>query len=369
MMIIDTIAKKSPHLSWLKDSTIYLVQHGSKAYNCQIETSDDDFKGIAIPPKRYWYGTLENFEQAELKDPDPDCVIYNVRKWFQLAVANNPNILEMLFVEPQHRLLVHPLMERILEKRDIFLSKKARHSFAGFAYDQMRRVVLHRRWLLDPPKGMPDRKDFNLPDLPLIGMENLAAGLAAVKKETDKLNFNFLHDLSSEERVALKHEVYRLMENLSIHKEDIFERSARKIGMDDNLIYILQKEREYNAAVENWKKYQNWLKTRNPKRAADEAKYQMDLKFSYHIVRLYRTCRDLLATGRLVVYRPDREEIMEVREGKWNFEQLQQYVVDMEEQVEKLYRESDALPHHPDVKAIDRLCREVVEEGLLIGEK
>src|SRR5271156_6546414 len=94
--VLDTIVKHSPHLGWIEDRTVLLVRHGSHAYGTNTPASDEDFKGIAIPPKNYFLGTMHRFEQAELKAPEPDAVIYDIRKFFNLAADCNPNIIEVL---------------------------------------------------------------------------------------------------------------------------------------------------------------------------------------------------------------------------------------------------------------------------------
>jgi predicted nucleotidyltransferase len=93
--VIDIIVKKSPHLGWMADRTVLLVRHGSNAYGTNTASSDEDFKGVAIPTKEYFFGS-KRFEQAELKAPDPDAVIYDIRKFFSLAADCNPNPLKLL---------------------------------------------------------------------------------------------------------------------------------------------------------------------------------------------------------------------------------------------------------------------------------
>jgi hypothetical protein len=39
------------------------------------------------------------------------------------------------------------------------------------------------------------------------------------------------------------------------------------LGMDDDLTELMQKEREYDKALTNWKNYKTWEKNRNPERA------------------------------------------------------------------------------------------------------
>src|SRR5205085_862996 len=138
--------------------------------------SDDDYKGVCSPPSKYFFGFMDNFEQAELKSPDPDCVIYSIIKFFNLAVNSaNPNLLEMLFIRPEHQLYIHPLFQSVLDNRDLFLSKKMCHSFGRFAFAQMKRLKLHREWMMNPVEQPPTRADFGLPDKPEIGKENLEA--------------------------------------------------------------------------------------------------------------------------------------------------------------------------------------------------
>ena len=38
---------------WVADRTFLLVRTGSHAYGTNIETSDEDFKGICVPPESY----------------------------------------------------------------------------------------------------------------------------------------------------------------------------------------------------------------------------------------------------------------------------------------------------------------------------
>src|SRR5690606_23784901 len=122
--VLDTIVKNSPHLSWITKGTCLLVRHGSHAYGTNVATSDEDFKGVCIPSKEYFFGFTKRFEQAELKAPDPDAVIYDIRKFFNLAADSNPNIVEVLHTDPSDHFIVTPIGQKILDNKDLFLSKK-----------------------------------------------------------------------------------------------------------------------------------------------------------------------------------------------------------------------------------------------------
>src|SRR5258708_1222386 len=183
---IETIIKNSPHMDWLSQGLVFLTKHGSHCYGTNVDTSDIDVKGIAIPPLKYFIGTMHRFEQVELKAPDPDAVIYDIRKFFNLAAANNPSIIEVLFTSPQDHLYVSDLGQTIIDNRDKFLSKRIRFSFAGYAHSQLHRIKLHRGYLLNPPTKYPTRADLGLPDQTLIPQDQLMAAEADIQKELDR---------------------------------------------------------------------------------------------------------------------------------------------------------------------------------------
>lgn len=323
--IVDIIKSRSPHLSWMDNGLIYLVRHGSRAYNCHIETSDDDYKGICIPPKQYYFGTLNKFEQAELKDPEPDTVIFEIKKFFSLAVQANPNVLETLFVDESDRLYVSDIGQEILNNRELFLSKKIHHTMRGYAHAQAKRLASHRGWLLNPPKEAPKRSDFGLSEIPEIPKGQLDSIKAEIKKKLDKFDFNFLDQLTNDQRIGIKEITTDIIAEMKMSLNDMWLGAARMIGLNDNIIEILKLEREYENADNHWNAYLNWKKGRNPKRFADEEKFGFDLKHAYHIVRLLTMCEEVLSTGKLIVKRPDREMFMDIRSGKWSYDDLMEF--------------------------------------------
>lgn len=77
--------------------TILKVRAGSHAYGTNTPESDEDFRGIIVPPLEYFFG-LKNFEQfaPDAHGEHGDIVLYDIRKFFQLACAGNPAVLEIL---------------------------------------------------------------------------------------------------------------------------------------------------------------------------------------------------------------------------------------------------------------------------------
>jgi len=136
---------------------IYKVVAGSQAYGLAREGSDVDIRGVCIPPKPYLLG-LSEFEQFE--NPTHDIVIFALKKFFRLALGCNPNIIEILYVEPQHILFINSAGERLCAAREIFLTRRAAETFGSYAIAQLRKLERHHRWIIAPPEKPPTPEEF-----------------------------------------------------------------------------------------------------------------------------------------------------------------------------------------------------------------
>jgi predicted nucleotidyltransferase len=131
---------------------------GSIAYGVSEDTSDTDVYGFCIPPKDVIFPHLrgellgfgkqqhrfDQYEQHHIKDKearkDYDIHIYNIVKYFQLVMENNPNMVDSLFVP--HRCVLHitKVGNMIRDERKSFLHKGCWHKFKGYAYSQMHKM-------------------------------------------------------------------------------------------------------------------------------------------------------------------------------------------------------------------------------------
>ncbi len=120
--------------TWLDSRLIMLGIHGSLAYGMARPESDEDYRGIVVPPTSYYLG-LDSYSQIQSKDPD--LVIYELRKFFHLAMKNNPNLLELLFLPREMEIRATWEWTRIKEHRYEFLSKRAGYTYIGYAQGEM----------------------------------------------------------------------------------------------------------------------------------------------------------------------------------------------------------------------------------------
>ncbi len=121
----------------LKGKILFLCLGGSHSYGTNIETSDVDIRGVALDSKEDIIG-ITKFEQ--FLDEKTDTCIYSLSKFIQLVSNCNPNIIEMLFCKPEHYFWVSDAGRMILENRHLFLSKRAYHTFSGYAHAQLNKI-------------------------------------------------------------------------------------------------------------------------------------------------------------------------------------------------------------------------------------
>lgn len=276
---------------------IYKVVAGSHAYGLDTPASDLDVRGVCIPPRRYLLG-LSEFEQWEHQDESGDAVIYALDKFVRLALACNPNIIELLHVEPRHVLFVNRYGRRLLEHRHLFLTQQVRQTFAGYAMSQLRRIERHHRWLVNPPDHQPTPEEFG--GRPVGGR-------------------------------------YKFPDQ--------------------------DAHQAYQAALKHWNHYQTWRRNRNPARAELERKYGYDTKHAVHLLRLLGMGAEILETGQVHVYRPDREWLRAVRDGLLSYEELLETAAAYEARLEELC-ESSPLPDEPDFDTVEALVVELQERFL-----
>ncbi len=136
---------------------ILRVIAGSRAHGLARPDSDTDTRGVCIPPKEYLLG-LGTFEQYEA--PGADHVVFALAKFVRLALEGNPNILEVLYSDPEHILHCEEFGERLLDNRAIFLSRRVGERFCGYAVHQLRRMERHHRWVVNPPQAQPRPEEY-----------------------------------------------------------------------------------------------------------------------------------------------------------------------------------------------------------------
>jgi len=361
--------------SYVEEHTIFETIIGSQAYGISTPESDVDRSGVMIPGRDYFLG-LQKFEQFQ-GFPGEDRTIYDIRKALGLVADNNPNMLDLLYVPSRCILKMTPYWEKVMDKASLFLSKKARYTFSGYAIAQLSRLKTHRAYLLNPPTHEPTRAEFNLPEEPIFPTAQLkSVCYAAIECIMEEEKPNFFQELDSiysgyiipllarfirEDQRALSMEWLQL----GIKSQAKAFLTVGSQYLKDEYLDMAGKEVLYYNATLNWTRYQQWKKSRNKKRAPLEEKFGFDGKHAAHLVRLMRMGMEALDEGKIFVDRTniDAEELKAIRNGAWSFEQVGQYAKDCDVKLGTLY-DSSRLRHTADLAAIHALCVDIVDSYL-----
>jgi len=143
---------------YLINSVQLEVITGSNAYGVSSDKSDMDVAGFCIPRKDMIFPNIKGeilgfgnqtkrfnqWQEHHIKDKDAkkeyDFQIYNIIRFFQLCMDNNPNMIDMLFVPRRCILHSTKIGERVRDKRHIFLHKGSWFKFKGYAYSQVHKM-------------------------------------------------------------------------------------------------------------------------------------------------------------------------------------------------------------------------------------
>jgi predicted nucleotidyltransferase len=363
----------------LKTHTVLFTIAGSRAYGTNTKDSDVDIKGVAIAPMNHYLGFLHRFDQADkpdhiqcfmeyLNDEEMEAAnktklegtIYDIQKFFHLAADANPNILDILFCRDEDVRVMTRAGKKIRDNRQMFLSKKAKHTFSGYAMSQLKRIETHRKWLISPPVEPPTRAAYGLTDSKLIPMEEIQAAENAIQKKLDSWEIDF-GEMDPAGKIYINEQIESYMKDLKLGTEDKFVIAAKAVGCSDNFVEQMKRERVYRTAKLHWKQFNDWKKNRNPARAELEKKYGLDVKHASHLVRLFSSCREILTTGTLNVYKEDAQDLRDILNGKWSYDDLVNYAKREDDALKNLY-ETSALPHSPDREKLNDLCVEIISE-------
>ncbi len=374
----------------LPDHLIFLTLHGSRAYGTARPTSDYDVRGVAIAPLKNYFSRhrweqfqrtspyLENLLIAHTPEYEEyarsegahqlDVVIFNVTKFFHLASQSNPNILDILFADRRDWIFAHLIWEKIYEQRHKFLSMRVQHAYIGYAMSQLKRIKLHRQWLLSPPKKKPSRKDFGLPEhrsLVAKDLRDLAESFLKKKQEEWQLD-ELLARLSEDEQQEMRERLLSYFEMVhgrpyDTRGEHEREQAAIQSGISEELYRRLQAEYRYRRALNDWKSYERWLKERHPERAKLEREFGYDTKHASHLVRLLLSAEEILETGNLSVKHPQATLLRQVRDGLWDYERLIDWAQKQEMTIKQLAAKRP-LPKTPDQEWVDSFLSELILE-------
>jgi predicted nucleotidyltransferase len=123
----------------LRPYVIYRCRVGSRAFGLAGEDSDDDLRGIYLPPARRHWSLFKLPEQLEFAAEGRDEVYWELEKFLKLALKANPNVLETLWTPDVP--LADETAAELRAMRPAFLSRHIYKTYSGYVLRQFRRMA------------------------------------------------------------------------------------------------------------------------------------------------------------------------------------------------------------------------------------
>ena len=331
-----------------------LVKHyaGSIAYGTNLPTSDVDFRGIYCDPPREvetpW--STPRTEQWEDKSEE-DTVLTELHKYMIGYVNGSPNVLESLWVDRSAIVQGSEVYDYLRENAQGLLSRKLRYTFGGYALGQMQRIKGHHKWINNPqPEAAPIRADYFKLIQNYLPVKVFARDFNIYDYNKDHILVPYGNDIYAV--VASEGDVV-FNRDKSIKKVD-YSQLSDSIKKAYSKFIVKLCEDAFKADLDNYNNYWKWKRERNEVRAALEAEHGFDCKNALHIVRLLRMAEEVLTDGVVRVKRDDAVELLEIRAGKWKYEELLEWAEHQDAKLDGIMKVSP-LPPKVDLQLAKRV--------------
>jgi hypothetical protein len=119
----------------------------------------------------------------------------------------------------------------------------------------------------------------------------------------------------------------------------------------------------YSKYCKEYREYWEWVEKRNDERYRNTLTHgkNYDAKNMMHTFRLLDMAREIGETGKIVVRRPNRDFLLRIKAGEFEYEELVQMAEDRIRTMEEMYEKS-ALPEVPDFEKANQTLIAIREQ-------
>jgi len=330
---------------------------GSRAYGTDLPTSDTDIRGVFMLPHD---DILGNKYIEQVNDDTNDVVFYEIRRFIELISTANPNILELLNTPDECIIYKHPVFDQLLHHKESFVTKLCRNSFGGYAsqqikkargmkkkivnpVDKIKKSILEFCYIIDSKgKGVTKLTD-NETLLECTLIDRKCFGVTVIPHAQD-MYYLYQHDLP----------IYKGMTNEDQTSNQLRLSSIPKDQMP--LLTFSYNKDGYTAYCKDYKEYWEWVENRNPDRYETNKNHGKgyDSKNLMHCHRLLDMSLEILNGEGIIVRRPNREELLKIRSGERDYDELLEDAESKLKKMDELFMKSD-LPSKVDWEFTNRL--------------
>lgn len=384
----------------------YEYKRGSHMYHLNTESSDEDFGGVFFCPKKMLLGLRGRYEE-QVSDSKSDVVFYEFGRWLELLLKSNPTVLEGLFA-PEDCIVgeVHPAVRKILDNRELFLSKECFKTFYGYAVSQISKARGLNKKIVNPVTERKDILDFcytfndqgSLPIKKFLaenGLDQKYCGLVNIPNmsDGDSSIYGVYYDFAAYfkfENIDWVRDWYNgnslykkffpsVSEQLSIqkriedkeffhyggivHPDEIEKSNTVRLSSvpkgEKPICFMAYNKNGYMRHCRDYKDYKEWEKNRNPARYESNLGHNYDAKNVMHCMRLVRMAKELAqGKGFNVVRTWDRDYLLDIRNHKFEYEDVMDQLEKEKHEMEEAIK-SCTLPERVDFNKVNDLLYDV----------
>ncbi|MDB5013941.1 MAG: putative nucleotidyltransferase, partial [Daejeonella sp.] len=289
-------------------------------------------------------------------------VYFEIKRFLELLLKNNPNILELLSTPKDCILFKHPLMDLI--KPEDFLSKLCLDTFAGYATSQIKKARGLNKKINKAFET--ERKSvlnfcyvvFRNGSVPLLewlkeyGYSQAECGLTSIA------HFRNTYHLYHEIQLKPGEKLHGIVSgNVS---DDVLLSSVPK-GVEPLAIMNFNKD-AYSIYCREYREYWDWASKRNEARFQSTLSHgkSYDAKNMMHTFRLLNMAEEIALYHQVNVHRTDRDFLLSIREGSFEYDKLMDMVDEKMLKISELYKNS-TLPDVPNTCKSEELLIEIRE--------
>jgi len=336
-------------------SIIFECISGSRAYGLDTINSDTDIRGVFILPKENFY-SLEYVGQ--INNETNDIVYYELRKFIELLSKNNPNILELLNVPPACILIKDSIFDQI--KMEYFLSKLCKDTFANYAYTQIKKARGLNKKIVNPV----DKERKSVIDFCYIrtNKQSILCTEFLAKNDLEISNCGLV-------KIPHMKDCYNVFYGAEkgyqgIARENANEVCLSSVPKEEQPIAMLYFNVDgYSSYCKKYKEYWTWVEKRNEARYKNNVAHgkNYDTKNMMHTFRLLHMAEEIAKEGIVHVKRTDREYLLGIKNGDFEYDDLVYEVEQIKEELETFYNQSNLI-EKPDLGKVNELLINIRSE-------
>lgn len=301
-----------------ENNKILEVVTGSYLYGTNLPESDKDYVGVFLPDVEYVLG-FKRCEEVDFSIIDKnaqgkntknalDRKLYEFRKFIKLAMECNPNVIEILFTNPENIVFFNSIGESLLNLATKFPFKGCKERFLGYAFSQKHKMIIKKDNYFDLISALDYLNRFNDDKyLVELTLDKCPPFIKTSHDEAHNCKFVCIGDLN-----------ILPSKTLGSAKRMIQER-IDKAGNREELLL----------------------------------KYGFDTKFASHLIRLMVEGVSLLKDGYLTFPLKEAPMILDIKLGKWTIAKILDYSNELEKEIESL-AETSKLPASPNTEILEK---------------